>query len=116
MTITATLYGPDGRTATLDRRAGNARAYAGSAGKVYQIALPPSLTAGRYRHRRRERAGPHHRRARNHLLGPGAVGVSRRDDVPFTAMAVTGTVRTGAGPAVIRFGMAAEIGAPVGWR
>ena len=49
MTITATLYGPDGRTATLDRRAGDARAYAGIAGKVYQIALPPSLTAGRYR-------------------------------------------------------------------
>lgn len=49
MTITATLYGPDGRPATLDRRPANARAYAGEAGKVYQIALPPSLTAGRYR-------------------------------------------------------------------
>jgi VWFA-related protein len=49
MTITAILQSADGATATLDRREINPRDYAGAAGKVYQIALPPTLPMGRYR-------------------------------------------------------------------
>jgi len=49
LTITATLVGRDGTRSTLDRTAGSGRDYAGTAGKVYRVALPPGLTAGNYR-------------------------------------------------------------------
>ena len=87
---------PTGRPATLDRRPANARAYAGEAGKVYQIALPPSLTAGRYRIVVEVALG-RTTVAREITFSVLARMASAADDVPFTAMAVTGSSATGAG-------------------
>ena len=99
MTITATLYGPDGRPATVSidarptpaptpGRAGRSirsrcrhPSPPGAIGIVVESALGRTTVA-----------------RRNHLLGPGAVGVSRRDDVPFTAMAVTALCEPGPAP------------------
>jgi methionine-rich copper-binding protein CopC len=49
LTITATLVRADGTTLPLDRTQAPGRDYAGAAGKVYQVPLPPALAAGNYR-------------------------------------------------------------------
>jgi VWFA-related protein len=49
LTIVAALVAPDGTRLTLDRTQTSGRDYATAGGKVYQVALPPSLAPGSYR-------------------------------------------------------------------
>ena len=49
LTITSMLVREDGTTLPLDRTEAAGRDYAGAGGKVYRVALPATLAAGRYR-------------------------------------------------------------------
>ena len=49
LTITSMLVREDGTTLPLDRTEATGRDYAGAGGKVYRVALPATLAAGRYR-------------------------------------------------------------------
>ena len=49
LTITSMLVREDGTALPLDRTEATGRDYAGAGGKVYRVALPATLAAGRYR-------------------------------------------------------------------